>query len=229
MPGSWFSATWKFAFMCWDKIELWPQRSWNTPGPNWRLDVRQGRQGRREGEGHFQDQAIPNKVVATSQLAVWNVRSQLTLKLCQEKIKWDDCIGNTASMYICSGACDVSHVYYVHEIYTWGTPGTPFLVQIQTCFFRVFDGFRVQDWNFTSFPIAELFFTSYVAFKLQSDCCQFAFKLPSSTFKLRKTYVENAIWKRSMESRPGQQVLSNFSIVCFSSSCATYHVYIIIT
>ena len=104
---------------------------------------------------------------------------------------------------------------------TWGTPGTPFLVQIhKSCFFRVFDGFHVQDRRFTPFPIAERFFTSFwlncvqITFRLHSNCVQITFNYVQLAPKIRYNVT---VWKRLTKSRPGQQFLSNFPIVYFCS------------
>ena len=86
---------------------------------------------------------------------------------------------------------------------TWGTPGTPFLVQIhKSCLFIVFDGFHVQDRKFTPFPIAERFFTSFwlncvqITFTLRSNCVQITFNYVQVAQKLRTmSSFESALWK----------------------------------
>ena len=85
----------------------------------------------------------------------------------------------------------------------WGTPGTPFLVQIhESWLFRVFDGFHVQDRQFTPFPIAERFFTSFwlncvqITFTLRSNCVQITFNYVQVAQKLRTVSpFESALWK----------------------------------
>jgi len=74
------------------------------------------------------------------------------------------------------------NMFFKQILYTWGTPGIPFLVQIhKSCLFIVFDGFHVQDRKFTPFPIAERFFTSFwlncvqITFTLRSNCVQITF------------------------------------------------------
>ena len=78
------------------------------------------------------------------------------------------------------------------RVNAWGTPGTPFLVQIhKSCLFRVFDGFHVQDPKFMPFPIAERFFTSFwlncvqITFTLRSNCVQITFNYVQVAQKLR--------------------------------------------
>jgi hypothetical protein len=88
-------------------------------------------------------------------------------------------------------------------ITTWGTPGTPFFVQIhKSCLFIVFDGFHVQDRKFTPFPIAERFFTSFwlncvqITFTLRSNCVQITFNYVQVAQKLRTmSSFESALWK----------------------------------
>ena len=125
------------------------------------------------------------------------------------------------------GSIDVGwcRIYTYIYIYTWGTPGTPFLVQIhKSCLFIVFDGFHVQDRKFTPFPIAERFFTPFwlncvqITFTLRSNCVQITFNYVQVAQKLRTISYNVIVWKRFMKSRPGQQFLSNFPIVYFFSS-----------
>ena len=94
---------------------------------------------------------------------------------------------------------------------TWGTPRT-----LVSCLFRVFDGFHVQDRDFTSFPIAEGFFTSFwhLLATLRSNYDPIAFKLHSTTFKLRNNFAQRytlkALYEKSSRTTIPAQ-LSNFT------------------
>ena len=100
------------------------------------------------------------------------------------------------------------------RVNTWGTPGTPFLVQIhKSCLFIVFDGFHVQDRKFTPFPIGERFFTSFwlncvqITFTLRSNCVQITFNYVQVAQKLQCHRLKALYEKPSRTTIPVQ--LSN--------------------
>lgn len=92
-------------------------------------------------------------------------------------------------------------------MHTWGTPRTPFLVQIhKSCLFRDFDGFSRPRLRVHVLSDSRMVFHVLVA-RLRSNYVHIA-------LMLRKNCVQSHPFK-SLKSRPGQQFLFNLPIAYF--------------